>query len=77
MLLSNVWTVPIKPFATKVSNGWTKINTWLDEATKGNSEYKELLLCFAAAVLRGRNDLQKFLPLRAIALLIPRYGNLR
>ncbi len=48
---------------TVVETGWTKINTWLDEATKGNSEYKELLLCFAAAVLRGRNDLQKFLHL--------------
>ena len=43
--------------------GWRSIDNWLDEATQGNSEYKELLLCFAAAVLRGRNDLQKFLHL--------------
>ncbi|VEP15723.1 Phage/plasmid primase, P4 family, C-terminal domain (fragment) [Hyella patelloides LEGE 07179] len=48
---------------TVVEAGWTKIDTWMNEATKGNSEYKELLLCFAAAVLRGRNDLQKFLHL--------------
>ncbi|WP_222427377.1 DNA primase family protein, partial [Hyella patelloides] len=45
------------------SSGWSAIASWMDEATKGNSEYKELLLCFAAAVLRGRNDLQKFLHL--------------
>ncbi len=39
------------------------IDNWLTEATQGNQEYKELLLCFAAGVLRGRNDLQKFLHL--------------
>ena len=48
---------------TVVENGWSAIANWLDEATKGNEEYKELLLCFSAAVLRGRNDLQKFLHL--------------
>ncbi|VEP16996.1 Phage/plasmid primase, P4 family, C-terminal domain (fragment) [Hyella patelloides LEGE 07179] len=48
---------------TIIETGWSAIANWLDEATKGNQEYKELLLCFAAAVLRGRNDLQKFLHL--------------
>ena len=44
-------------------SGWKSIDKWLNEATQGNQEYKELLLCFAAGVLRGRNDLQKFLHL--------------
>ncbi|MDY6901875.1 MAG: phage/plasmid primase, P4 family, partial [Cyanobacteriota bacterium] len=48
---------------TIVSSGYSAIDNWLTEATGGNAEYKELLLCFAAAVLRGRNDLQKFLHL--------------
>ncbi len=46
-----------------VEQGWKAIDTWLNEATKGNEEYKELLLCFAAGVLRGRSDLQKFMHL--------------
>ncbi|MDJ0536927.1 MAG: DUF3854 domain-containing protein, partial [Xenococcaceae cyanobacterium MO_207.B15] len=46
-----------------VERGWRAIDTWLNEATKGNQEYKELLLCFAAGVLRGRSDLQKFMHL--------------
>ena len=48
---------------TVVETGWTKIDNWLNEATGGSDEYKQSLLCFAAAVLRGRNDLQKFLHL--------------
>ncbi|MGK7952905.1 MAG: phage/plasmid primase, P4 family, partial [Xenococcaceae cyanobacterium] len=48
---------------TIVESGWKAIDNWLTEATQGNAEYKELLICFAAAVLRGRNDLQKFLHL--------------
>ena len=46
-----------------VESGWRAIDNWLTEATQGNEEYKELLICFAAGVLRGRNDLQKFLHL--------------
>ncbi len=46
-----------------VESGWKAIDNWLTEATQGNQEYKELLICFAAGVLRGRNDLQKFLHL--------------
>ena len=48
---------------TVVETGWQCINAWLDEATRGNAEHKQMLLHFAAAVLRGRNDLQKFLHL--------------
>ena len=48
---------------TIVDAGWRSIDSWLTEATQGNKEYKELLICFAAGVLRGRNDLQKFLHL--------------
>lgn len=48
---------------TVVETGWQHINNWLSEATQGNPEHRQLLLCFAAAVLRGRNDLQKFLHL--------------
>ena len=48
---------------TVVETSWRNIDNWLNEATRGNSEHKQLLICFAAAVLRGRNDLQKFLHL--------------
>ena len=48
---------------TVVETGWRNIDNWLDVATRGNSEHKQILICFAAAVLRGRNDLQKFLHL--------------
>ena len=48
---------------TVVETGWQHIDNWLNEATQGDSEHKQLLICFAAAVLRGRNDLQKFLHL--------------
>ena len=44
---------------TVVETSWRNIDNWLDEATRGNSEHKQLLICFAAAVLRGRNDLAK------------------
>ncbi|MDJ0727815.1 MAG: DUF3854 domain-containing protein [Prochloraceae cyanobacterium] len=42
---------------------WSSISNWLDEAIQGNTMDKKRLLCFAAAVLRGRYDLQKFLHL--------------
>ncbi len=48
---------------TVVETGWQCIDRWLAEATKGNAEHKQMLLHFAAAVLRGRSDLQKFLHL--------------
>ena len=48
---------------TVVETSWKTIDDWLTEATQGNKEHKQLLIHFAAAVLRGRNDLQKFLHL--------------
>jgi putative DNA primase/helicase len=48
---------------TVVETSWKNIDDWLTEATQGNKEHKQLLIHFAAAVLRGRNDLQKFLHL--------------
>jgi putative DNA primase/helicase len=55
------WCLP-RPYNC-VATSWTTINNWLDEATGSNQAHKEILLCFAAAVLRGRCDLQKFLHL--------------
>lgn len=54
------WCLP-RPYNC-VATGWATINNWLDEAT-GNLAHKEILLCFAAAALRGRSDLHKFLHL--------------
>ena len=48
---------------TVVETNWKTIDNWLTQATQGNIEHKQLLIHFAAAVLRGRNDLQKFLHL--------------
>ncbi len=55
------WCLP-RPYNT-IASDWKTIDNWLDEATEKNQRSKELLLCFAAAVLRGRADLQKFLHL--------------
>lgn len=54
------WCLP-RPYIS-VATGWATIDNWLDETT-GNPQHKEILLCFAAAVLRGRSDLHKFLHL--------------
>ncbi|MCT7958933.1 DNA primase family protein [Laspinema palackyanum] len=54
------WALP-RPYSV-VSTDWSKIDNWLDVATN-NPQAKHLLLCYAAAVLRGRADLQKFLHL--------------
>jgi putative DNA primase/helicase len=53
------WCLP-RPYNV-VALDCPTINNWLDEATEHNQRNKEVLLCFAAAVLRGRADLQKFL----------------
>ena len=55
------WCLP-RPYNC-VATSWATINSWLDSATGGNSAHKEILLCFAAAALRGRCDLQKFMHL--------------
>ncbi len=40
---------------------WSLIDEFLTHATGGNPALKEILICFANAVLVGRSDLQKFL----------------
>ncbi|MEB3190242.1 MAG: phage/plasmid primase, P4 family, partial [Snowella sp.] len=42
---------------------WSKINTFLEQATQGNKQIKLILICFLNAILKGRSDLQKFLHL--------------
>lgn len=42
---------------------WEPINRWMDEATGGNEQIKQILLCWLNAVLKGRSDLQRFLHL--------------
>jgi phage/plasmid-associated DNA primase len=46
-----------------IDYSWNKIGSWFDEVTYGNQKLKEILVCFAAAMLRGRSDLQKFIHL--------------
>jgi putative DNA primase/helicase len=53
------WVLPRN--YTLLDTSWGSINRWLDEAVAGDMNHKRLLLCFAAAVLRRRSDLQKFL----------------
>ncbi|PSF34923.1 DNA primase [Aphanothece hegewaldii CCALA 016] len=53
------WVLPRN--YTLLDNSWGSIDRWLDEAVGGDMHHKRLLLCFAAAVLRRRSDLQKFL----------------
>jgi putative DNA primase/helicase len=53
------WVLPRN--YTLLDTSWGSIDRWLDEAVAGDMYHKRLLLCFAAAVLRRRSDLQKFL----------------
>jgi putative DNA primase/helicase len=55
------WCLP-RPY-NAIASSWATIDAWLNDATQNNQRNKEVLLCFAAAVLRGRADLQKFLHL--------------
>ncbi|AFY86589.1 DUF3854 domain-containing protein [Chroococcidiopsis thermalis] len=55
------WCLP-RPY-NAVTTDWTKIRNWLEEATGGDRQHQEILLCFLAAILRGRADLHKFLHL--------------
>ncbi|WP_016949720.1 phage/plasmid primase, P4 family [Anabaena sp. PCC 7108] len=45
------------------SDEFPLINQWLDEVTDNNESVKEILLCYLAAILKGRSDLQQFLHL--------------
>ncbi|BAY08145.1 DUF3854 domain-containing protein [Calothrix sp. NIES-2098] len=53
------WCLPRK-YHTPLVADWGQIRAWLEEGWPHPTD-QELLLCFAAAVLRGRYDLQKFL----------------
>ena len=58
------WAFP-RPHSI-VATDWGKIREWLDFATHGNTHIQNLLLAFAAATLKGRADIQKFLHLIGI-----------
>lgn len=45
------------------SNEFPLIEQWLDEVTNNDQSIKEILLCYLAAILKGRADLQQFLQL--------------
>lgn len=45
---------------------WDSIKDWLDFVSNGNTSIKNILLCYANAILKGRYDLQKFLHLIGI-----------
>jgi putative DNA primase/helicase len=53
------WVLPRN--YTLLDTSFVSIDRWLDEAVGGDMNHKRLLLCFAAAILRRRSDLQKFL----------------
>lgn len=59
------WRIPRhhNPLATS----WEKIDDYLDALSQGNKNLKEIYLCFANAVIKGRADLQKFLHLIGLA----------
>ncbi|MFN6565448.1 MAG: DUF3854 domain-containing protein [Nostoc sp. ChiSLP01] len=49
------------------ANSAPNINAFLDHLAGGNQDLKDILLCFANAVLKGRSDLQKYLHLIGLA----------
>lgn len=55
------WCLPreYNPLATN----WDKISEWLDFVSDGDIHKRDILIHFAAATLRGRYDLQKFIHL--------------
>lgn len=59
------WKLPYKWHSQ--STNWKKINDWLDFVVQGKQVDKDILIAFAAATLRGRSDLQKFLMLQGIS----------
>jgi putative DNA primase/helicase len=58
------WALP-RPHSI-LATDWGKIREWLDFATHGNAHVQNLLLAYAAATLKGRADIQKFLHLIGI-----------
>src|SRR4028118_2301585 len=55
------WVLPHKYKGSAVNAGWSKIENWLNQATKGDKHMKDILLAFYAATLRGKAELQKCL----------------
>ena len=53
------WQLPRK-YHSEVDS-WEKIDSWLSFAVQENQRDKDILIAFAAATLRGRADLHKFL----------------
>ncbi|MBP5973606.1 DUF3854 domain-containing protein [Brasilonema sp. CT11] len=53
------WCLP-RMYNTPLISDWGTIRSWLHEAWSDEQD-REMLLCFAAAVIRQRYDLQKFL----------------
>jgi putative DNA primase/helicase len=58
------WSLP-RPHSVLAAD-WGIISDWLDVATAGNQHIKNILIAYAAATLKGRADIQKFLHLIGI-----------
>ncbi|MCU0544684.1 MAG: hypothetical protein MUE44_21375 [Oscillatoriaceae cyanobacterium Prado104] len=57
------WSLPRSHKGNAVNTGWSRIETYLSQATEGSERKKNILLAFAAAALRGLSELHKFLML--------------
>ncbi|MEG4213344.1 DUF3854 domain-containing protein [Microcoleus sp. S13_B4] len=57
------WSLPRSYKGSAVNTGWAKINDWMNQATDGNRNKKDILIAFIAASLRGMAFLHKFLML--------------
>jgi phage/plasmid-associated DNA primase len=55
------WCLPREYNDNSVFSDWGTIRAWLQEATEGRIQSFKIFTHFAAAVLRGRHDLQKVL----------------
>jgi putative DNA primase/helicase len=58
------WSLP-RPHSV-LATDWGIISDWLDVATAGNQHIRNILIAYAAATLKGRADIQKFLHLIGI-----------
>jgi P4 family phage/plasmid primase-like protien len=55
------WQLPREH--TAITKDWVSINEFLTHLTNKNDKLKHLIICYCAAVLKGRSDLQKFVHL--------------
>ncbi|EAW36919.1 phage/plasmid primase, P4 family [Lyngbya sp. PCC 8106] len=58
------WTLP-REYDPEAKD-WSKINDWLDEVSQGNPMIRNLLICFANAVLTGKSGIQKMMHLMGL-----------